>query len=85
MNTNLQIPTALQPSSLQDQRPGNTPAQASALGLLPPNSNGLKARNNFSTLEKFEMKNEPKNNFKHMNKLGQEVLKDIAELEGMLK
>ncbi|MEY4243147.1 MAG: hypothetical protein RLZZ245_732, partial [Verrucomicrobiota bacterium] len=48
MNTNLQIPTAIQPSSLQDQRSGNTSAQASGLGLLPPNSNGLKARNNFS-------------------------------------
>jgi hypothetical protein len=54
MNTNLQIPTALQPSSLQDQRSGNTSAQASGLGLLSPNSNGLKARNNFSTLEEFE-------------------------------
>ena len=54
MNTNLQIPTAIQPSSLQDQRSGNTSAQASGLGLLPPNSNGLKARNNFSTLEEFE-------------------------------
>jgi hypothetical protein len=33
----------------------------------------------------FEMKNDPKTLLKHMNKFGQEVLKDIADLEGMLK
>ena len=37
----------------------------------------------------FEMKNDlsnpPKTLLKRMNKLGQEVLKDISDLEGMLK
>jgi hypothetical protein len=37
----------------------------------------------------FEMKNDlsnpPKTLLKRMNQLGQEVLKDISELEGMLK
>ena len=34
----------------------------------------------------FEMKNEPPAILlKRMNQLGQEVLKDIADLEGMLK
>ena len=34
---------------------------------------------------KFEMTNNPKTLVKRMNKLGQEVLKDIEELGGMLK
>jgi hypothetical protein len=40
-------------------------------------------------MKEIEMKNDlinpPKTLIKRMNKLGQEVLKDISDLEGMLK